>query len=113
MSHGATTCSPRTTRFDRISLRHERRFEQIAAPSMKRSVRTFWRPSVASAGPARQRDARREYVYEAKKRLYTAVAPTMFQLTELRHALQGVTCLNDPGQREAFQIVEMQRRSVL
>jgi hypothetical protein len=60
-----------------------------------------------------EKNARREYVYEARKRLYMAVAPAMFQLTELADGgLAGVRCLCDPDQRASFRIADGRRESL-
>jgi hypothetical protein len=60
-----------------------------------------------------EKNARREYVYEARQRLYRAVAPSMFQLTELADGgLAGVRCLCDPDQRASFRIADGRRESL-
>jgi hypothetical protein len=54
--------------------------------------------------------ARREYEYEARKRLYSAVAPAMFQLTELADsALTEIACLCDPSLVDGYALTPERR----
>jgi hypothetical protein len=90
---------------DRDAFRQDRRAELEAFRQDVLATRASLRQEELA-----EKDARREYLYEARKRLYTAVAPTMFQLTELADAgLDGIACLNDPSRRARFQIRPQRR----
>jgi hypothetical protein len=60
-----------------------------------------------------EKEARRQYEYEARKRLYSAVAPAIFQLGELVDAgLTEIGCLCDPSLVGRYALTPEEREAL-